>query len=105
MKDKVIPIMCPICHNPICTNIGYNCNIICVGNKDDRCLQKIKSGTCHCTRSEIVNRLISKYPLLFNSSDDYSTNNEAIKRMIVKIKFEKDEKILNVEELFKEIEL
>jgi hypothetical protein len=104
MNSEVVPILCPICNTPICTSIGYQCDD-CVGSNDSECLQNVYVGSCNCLNSDIVNKLIENYPILFK---DYIskrlTNDYDIKNMIKMIK-NLPTKIIDVDELFEGIEL
>lgn len=75
IKEKIKMINCPICGNPICCSIGFNCYYECEYNKTLSCLQ-IKNYSCFCSKFLIRKHLMKGYNL-----DDSLTTKE----MVVKV--------------------
>ena len=52
---KIDPGMCPICGNPICTNVPITCSEYCVHSSTSRCYQLGGDyGTCECSYDDLM---------------------------------------------------
>ena len=65
---KLYTICCPICGNPLCTQVSYQCYRECVHYSDEAkdkssqsCLQKHNLERCGCSYEDIMNELLRLY--------------------------------------------
>ena len=62
-KTKIDPGMCPICGNPICTNVPITCSEACVHSKKNSCYQLGNSDdhrVCECSRTELLSEIFGR---------------------------------------------
>lgn len=61
-------IYCPLCGNPICSNMGFSCKKECLNDEKNNnlvCLQRRPYQSCRCSHKDLRHYFINKY--LFDS--------------------------------------
>ena len=89
---KIDPGMCPICGNPICTNVPITCSEVCIHSLKKSCYQLGENcGTCECSYDDIMETLDIYGPHL---------NYDGKGQMLVKFLIEKSSNLMLPEDLF-----
>lgn len=83
---RIDPGMCPLCGNPICTNVPFTCSEVCIHSTKSGCYQLSGNpqdyGTCKCS----FNDLMEFFGGTFKSNNSYAKKYEVAELMIKRLR-------------------
>ena len=99
------PGFCPICHRPICTNVGVVCHRECIfSTVDERligCHQLSHSLPCECSYDDII-IVMGGQPVSYIHGTGYKSKSMKTKEIIrlISIKYQLDQNPVLPDDLF-----